>query len=172
MYPAGTRLKLSQCSLFFTFSTVPGIDRLVCYTHISMPASAFRLSTTVNVNNRTHDHFVRRRDITCRSGADRKSSGGGARPERASAPGAHRRHRTVCGVCLLNERIRCAGRMCRRRHARRCHCRPPLRRGGPGKPPRAPRASPPRACRPPPTPGRHVPANGGRRLERVQRRKG
>lgn len=77
-----------------------------------------------------------------RRGPARQSIGpGGSAPQGS-------RHRTVCGVCLLNERIRCAGRKCRRRHARRCHCRPPLRRGGPGKPPRTPAR--PRRHRPAP----------------------
>lgn len=69
-----------------------------------------------------------------RRGPAHQSIGPGGSPPQGS------RRRSVCGVCLLNERIRCAGRKCQRRHARRCHCRPPLRRGGPGKPPRTPPA--------------------------------
>ncbi|CAB3244882.1 unnamed protein product [Arctia plantaginis] len=79
-----------------------------------------------------------------------------------SAPQGCHLHHTVCGVCLLNERIRCAGRKCRRRHARRCHCRPPLRRGGPGKPPRAPPAL---GYTLPHHPARHVP--GARSASRL-----
>lgn len=86
------------------------------------------------------------KELGRRRPARQSISPGGSEPQ-----GCHRHH-TVCGVCWLNERIRCAGRKCRRRHARRCHCRPPLRRGGPGKPPRAlpaPRRHPPAPPRPP-----------------------
>lgn len=42
-------------------------------THISMPAPARRLSTTVNVNNRTHDHFAKRRGAVSHADQARRS---------------------------------------------------------------------------------------------------
>lgn len=55
---------------------------VVLYTHISMPASASRLSTIVNVNNWTHNHFVEWRGAISHAGRTRIEGA------RAEAPGS------------------------------------------------------------------------------------
>lgn len=73
-----------------------------------MPASASRLSTSVNVNNR-HNHFGEVSHVVTTEGARAGPAAASAGPR-----GCHRRVRRR----LLNEQIRCAGRERQRRHAR------------------------------------------------------
>lgn len=117
-----------------------------------MPAPARRLSTTVNVNNRTHDHFAKRRgavshaDQARRSrlgpttGPARQSIGpGGSARKAAPPPHAVRR-------LLLNERLGMRGAEVSEATRASVPLQAATEAGRPGQPPRAPARPPPRAA--------------------------